>query len=138
MSIYCKLNNLKGMASWLALQAEEEAEHAEKMIEHLIDRGYKVVLPKIDEPPSNFKSVSDIFEKTYEHEKHVTSSIHKLYKLAVSEEDYPGQIMLQWFITEQVEEEANASEIVERLKMSGGKMSSIMMLDHQLGLRKKD
>ena len=126
------------MASWLALQAEEEAEHAEKMIEHLIDRGYKVVLPKIDEPPSNFKSVSDIFEKTYEHEKHVTSSIHKLYKLAVSEEDYPGQIMLQWFITEQVEEEANASEIVERLKMSGGKMSSIMMLDHQLGLRKKD
>lgn len=126
------------MASWLALQAEEEAEHAEKMIEHLIDRGYKVVLPKIDEPPSNFKSVSDIFEKTYEHEKHVTSSIHKLYKLAVSEEDYPGQIMLQWFITEQVEEEANASEIVERLKMSGGKMSSILMLDHQLGLRKKD
>lgn len=124
------------MASWLNLQAAEEAEHAEKMIEHLIDRGYKVVLPKIDEPPSNFKSVADIFEKTYEHEKHVTASIHKLYKSALGEEDYPGQIMLQWFITEQVEEEANASEIVERIKMSGGKMSSIMMLDHQLGLRK--
>ncbi len=126
------------MASWLNVQAKEEAEHAEKMIEHLIDRGFKVVLPKIDEPPSNFKSVADIFEKTYEHEKYITASIHKLYKLALGEEDYPGQVMLQWFITEQVEEEANASEIVEKIKMSGGKMSSIMMLDHQLGLRKRD
>ncbi len=138
MAIYCKLNNFKGMASWLKLQAEEEAEHAEKLIEHLIDRGYVVTLPSIDEPPSKFKSVVDVFEKTYEHEKHVTASIHKLYKMALAEEDYPAQIMLQWFVTEQVEEEANASEILERLKMANGSMGPVMMLDHNLGLRKKD
>lgn len=136
MAIYCKLNNFKGMASWLNMQAHEENEHAEKMMEHLIDRGYKVVLPKIDEPPSNFKSVTEIFEKAFEHEKHVTANIHKLYKLAVAEEDYPGQIMLQWFIKEQVEEEANAGEIVDKLKMINGNLGAIFMLDHQLGMRK--
>jgi ferritin len=136
MALYCKMNNFKGMANWFNLQAKEEYEHADKMLEHLIDRGYKVTLPKIDEPPSNYKSVTAVFEKAYEHEKLVTSNIHKLYKMALADEDYPAQVMLQWFVKEQVEEEANTSEIVEKLKMINGNLGAIFMLDSHLGSRK--
>lgn len=136
MALYCKVNNFKGMAHWFEMQAKEEYEHADKMIDHLVDRGYKPTLMKIDEPPASYKSVTDAFEKAYAHEKHVTANIHKLYKLAVEEEDYPAQIMLQWFVKEQVEEEAHASEIVDRLKMTGGNLGALFMLDSHLGARK--
>jgi len=136
MAIYCKLKNFKGMAGWFEIQAGEEHSHAMKMCEHLLDRGYKVTLLKIDEPQSDFKSLLEVFEKTLAHEKAVTAKIHELYKMALAEEDYPAQVMLQWFISEQVEEEAHASEIVDKIKLLGEKSGSIFMLDHELGKRK--
>lgn len=138
MAVHCHLENYKGFGAWLDAQADEEMTHAMKFYHYLLERGEKALFPKIDEPPADFKSVLAIFEKAFEHEKHITQSINYIYKLALDESDYPTQIMLQWFIKEQVEEEANASEMVEKLKMAGDKPGTILMLDHQAGKRKKD
>ena len=127
--------NLKGFAHWLTLQAKEEQGHAMKLYGHLVDRGATVLLQKIQEPPQTFKSATDIFENVLEHEKKVTGLINRLYALSVKEEDYPLQILLQWFITEQVEEEGNATEILERLRMVGEKGSSLVYMDKALGKR---
>jgi len=135
MAAYSHGQNLKGFARWLTLQAKEEQAHAMKFFDHLIERGATVELQKIQEPPTTFKSPIDIFEKTLEHEKKVTGLINKMYALAVKEEDYPLQILLQWFITEQVEEEGHASEILEQLRMVGGKGNGLMYVDRALGKR---
>jgi ferritin len=111
MSAYCESENFKGFAEWFRLQAEEEKTHGFKLFDYLQERGGRVVLKAIDAPPVEFKSVQDTFEKTLEHERKVTSLINNLNKLAVDEKDYATQAHLQWFITEQVEEEATAEDI---------------------------
>ena len=100
-----------------------------KLYDHVCDRGGRVTLQAIQQPPVEYKSALDIFQKVLEHEQHVTASIHKLYALAVKENDYPAQIALQWFVTEQVEEEKNAGLIVEQLKAVGESKTSLMLLD---------
>lgn len=139
MAAYCHLENFKGFGAWLDVQADEEHEHGMKFYHYLLERGVKVEFQKMDQPPAAYKSLLDVAEKIYEHEKDVvTKNIHKLYELALETKDYPAQIFLHWFINEQVEEEANASEIVEKLRLIGDKSSgSLFALDHQLGKRKK-
>jgi len=137
MAVHCHLANYKGFGAWLDAQADEETSHAMKFYNYLLERGEKPVFPKLEAPPADFKSVLAIFEQALAHEKHITESINYIYKLSLDEADYPTQIMLQWFIKEQVEEEANANEMVEYLKMAGDKPGTIMMLDHQAGKRKK-
>jgi ferritin len=127
--------NLKGAAHWLTSQFKEEQGHAMKFIEHLNDRGGLLNLLAIEQPPAKYKSLLDVFEKVLDHEKKVTSLIHKLYALSVKEEDYPLGTLLQWYIGEQVEEEANATEIVEKLRLIGEKSSAILYLDKELGKR---
>jgi ferritin len=138
MSAYFEANNLPGFARWMRLQAEEEQEHALKFFDFVNDRGGRVVLKAIDQPPVEFESALAIFEQTLEHEQKVTSLIHQLYELALEENDYPSQVMLQWFIDEQVEEEKNATQIVDTLKMVGDKGQALIMLDRALGRRGKD
>nr|MBC7245557.1 ferritin [Chloroflexota bacterium] len=138
MSAYFEANNLPGFAHWMRLQAAEEQAHALKFFDFIVDRGGRVVLQTIDQPPVEFKSPLAVFENTLEHEQKVTALINKLYELAIAEKDYPAQVMLQWFINEQVEEEKNASQIVETLKMAGEKGQALLMLDHQLGERGKE
>jgi ferritin len=135
MAAYCEANNLPGSAVWTKVQAQEEHEHAMKLFAHVNERGGQVVLEAIAKPPANFTGPLDVFEKVWEHEKLVTASIHKLYALAGKENDYATQIMLQWFITEQVEEEKSASEVVAMWKMMGEHKGSELMLDRQLGKR---
>ncbi len=135
MAAHAQNKNLKGFARWLTLQAKEEQGHAMKFFDHLVDRGTAVVLQTIQQPPAHFKSPTDIFEKVLEHEKKVTGLIHKLYALAVEEEDYPLQVLLQWFITEQVEEESNATEILEKLRLAGDKGMALIQMDKALGQR---
>jgi ferritin len=138
MSAYCDAQNLPGFATWLKMQAEEEQEHAMKFYEYLLDRGQKVSLKAIEQPPVEFKGVKDIFAKVYEHEKKVTALINGIYAKAVEANDVASQIFLQWFISEQVEEEKNASTIlamVEKLETSVG---GLYQLDHQLGKREAD
>lgn len=138
MSAYFESMNLAGMAHWMRLQSNEEVEHAMKFFDYVHDRGGRVILGAIDQPPTEWKSPLAAFENAYEHEQKVTGMINNIYALAVKENDYPTQVMLQWFIDEQVEEEKNASTIVEQLKMIGDSTNGLMMLDHRLGERDGD
>lgn len=135
MSADCADRNLTGFAHWLARQAEEEVAHGMRFYHFLLERGARVELQAIDQPPSTFGSPLEIMEKSLEHERFVTSRINSLYKQAVAEGDYPAQVLLQWFVTEQVEEEASIDEIVQRMKMFGTEGSALLMLDTQLGSR---
>jgi len=132
MSAYCESASYKGFAEWFRLQAEEEKEHAYKLMGHLYDRGGKVALKAIDEPPVDFKSIKDTFEKTLEHERKVTGLIHKLYQLAVDENDYAAQTHVQWFIDEQVEEEAIAEDILNQIIMVDAKPGSLFYIDRHI------
>ncbi|MDT8436904.1 MAG: ferritin, partial [Gemmatimonadota bacterium] len=133
MSAWCADRNLAGFAHWMNLQAKEEVDHAMRFYHFLLERGARVELQAIEQPPMDFGSPLAVMEKSLAHEKFVSSRIHDLYELAQKEGDYPAQVMLQWFITEQVEEEASIDEIVERMKMFGSEGPALLMLDTQLG-----
>ena len=135
MSAYLEAQNLPGAAKWTRIQSQEELSHALKLFDHMIDRGNRVALAAIQQPPAEYGSALQLFEKVLKHEQLVTASIHALYALAVKEQDYPAQVMLQWFVTEQVEEEKNASQVVEQLKAVGESKTSLMLLDRHLGKR---
>ena len=135
MSAHCESINLPGCANWMRMQELEERVHALKLFDFVNERGGRVTLQAIDQPPVEFESPLGIFEQTLEHERKVTAMINRLYKLALEGSDYPTQVMLQWFIEEQVEEEASAEQIVETLKMIGEKTQALLMLDRELGRR---
>jgi ferritin len=137
MSAYCESVNLPGIAHWLRVQYQEEMEHGMKLFDFITDRGGRAVLQSIPQPPTEFKSALEIFEQTLAHEQKVTAAINQLYELALQKKDYPCQIVLQWFITEQVEEEKNASQILENLKVLCDKPHSLIYMDKQLGKRGK-
>lgn len=135
MSAYAESNNMPGAAKWLGKQAHEEQEHALKFYGYVHDRGGKVTLQAISQPPTEFTSLLDIFEQVKEHEAKITSLIHRLYEIALKENDYASQIMLQWFVTEQVEEEKNAAAIVDAMRSVGTQGASLFMVDRWLGER---
>ena len=136
MSADCESKCLGGFANWLKVQYNEETEHAMKLYKYVLEQGGKIELMAIDKPSSEFGTCLEMFQKVLEHEKFVTKSIHDLYALAIEEKDYASQIMLQWFVSEQVEEEAHATEIVERLKMAGNSVGALLMYDRAMGERK--
>ncbi len=127
--------NLPGFAHWMRRQSEEEREHAMKLFEFLLDRGERVELQAIDQPPAAFRSPLDTFEQALQHEKEITSRIGALYDLSVEEKDHAAQVMLNWFVSEQVEEEKSATEIVERLKMAGEDSAALLLMDGELRQR---
>ncbi len=135
MAAYCESLNLKGFSHWMRIQSKEEHSHAMKFVDHLIDRGGRAQIRAVTEPPNEYKSAKDVFEKTLAHEKDVTKKIHKLYELALQEKDYATQNFLQWFISEQVEEEARVSEYCEKLKMIGESTNAIFWIDKELRKR---
>src|SRR5208283_3358898 len=115
MAAYLESKNFHGMAKWMEVQAREEWAHAMKIFGHVNERNGRVILKQIDAPPSEWKSVRDVFEHTQSHELKVTEKIHALVKLASDESDYATLEFLQWFVHEQVEEEAQTTNIVEKL-----------------------
>ncbi|HET6847065.1 MAG TPA: ferritin [Anaerolineales bacterium] len=135
MAAYFADKNLPGFASWMRKQEGEEREHAMKLYDFLIDRGGRVALKAIAAPEGDWKSALELFKQVAAHEAAVTASIHNLYEVALKEKDYAAQVMLQWFINEQVEEEKNAAEIVAQLELVEARGTAIMMLDHRLGKR---
>ena len=135
MAAYFEAENLSGFARWMRVQAQEEQAHALKFFDFVNERGGRVMLQAIDEPPAEFESPLNVFEETLSHEQTVTSLIHKLYALALEENDYASQVFLHWFVDEQVEEESSATEILEQLKMVGDKAQGLLMLDRALGER---
>ncbi len=138
MSAYFEASNLPGFAHWMRMQGAEEQEHALKFFDYVHDRGSRVTLKAIDQPPMDWDSPLAAFQNTLEHERKVTGLINKLYELALEGNDYPTQAMLQWFIEEQVEEEKNAEQIVATLKMAGEKGQALVMMDRALGQRGKN
>ena len=135
MSAYCESINLPGFAHWLRVQSQEEMEHALKLFDFISDREGRVTLHPIPQPPVEFQSPLDVIQSTLDHEREVTEMINRLYEMAVKEEDYATQVHLQWFITEQVEEEKAANEVVEQLKMIGDQGDALLLLDRRLAER---
>jgi len=135
MSAYFSSINLKGFASWMRVQAREEFGHAMKFFDYLQERGGRVKLTAIQEPPSDWEFPLQLFEQVYEHEQKVTAMIDELVNIAQSEKDHATNNFLQWFVAEQVEEESSADEIVQRLKLIKDTKSGLFMLDQKLGQR---
>lgn len=135
MSAYFESVNLAGFANWMKVQAQEEVSHAMKFYNYLVERGGRVTMTSIDAPKTTWSSPLSAFEDVYQHEQKVTRLIHNLMDLALTEKDHASVSILRWFVDEQVEEEASADAIVEKLKLVGEKGRGIFMLDQQLGQR---
>jgi ferritin len=135
MASYATAEGLNGFANWFTVQMKEEIFHAEKMYNYVNQQGGRVLLEAVEQPPSDFSSMLDLFEKTLEHEKGVTTMINNLVKLAREEDDYATESFLQWYVTEQVEEEASPSEIIQKLKFIGKDGRGLLMIDKDLATR---
>ena len=135
MSAYCAAQNFNGFAHWFRLQSQEETVHALKLFDMVLDRGGQVTLQPIPAPEAEFESLLDVMQRALAHEQQVTAMIRDLFEVAVKEEDYITQTQLQWFLTEQVEEEKNVGTIVEQLRMIGGQGSGLFLLDRELAAR---
>ena len=135
MSARCASKNLNGTARWLRLQWEEELGHATKLIGYVIERGNEVDLKTIPAPDFEFQSLRAVFEKVLADEQAVTASINAIVDRAVEEKDHAAQVFLQWFVTEQVEEENAAQAVLETLNIVGDQGPSLLIVDRQLGQR---
>lgn len=138
MAAYFEDCNLPGFGSWMRVQAHEEATHAMKLFEHLLDRNSAVKLQPIPAPSSAFRSPIDVFEQALHHEQAVTASINELYATAMQEQDFASRVFLDWFVNEQVEEEKNAMLVVEQLRMVGEDRPGLLMLDREYGQRRPE
>lgn len=137
MSAHCERRAFKGFARWLRVQHGEELEHARKVLDHVLSRGGQPTLGAIPAPPREFGSIVEVFEAVLEHELLVTERIHGLYATAGVEKDAATQVFLQWFVSEQVEEENAATEILDRLRMVGDRPGAALYLDKEYGKRGK-
>ena len=135
MSAWFQSVNLSGFAAWMRVQAQEELVHAMKFYDYINERGGRVTLKTIDGPPSEWESPLAAFEGAYAHEQKVTGMINDLVDLAREEHDHATEIFLQWFVTEQVEEEDSANEVVQKIKLMGEASGGLFMLDRELGQR---
>lgn len=135
MAAWAESKNLKGFSNWFRIQTQEELGHAMKIFDYILDRGGEVVLKPVAGPETNWETPLAAFEATLQHERHITGCINKLVDLAVSESDHATNAFLQWFVNEQVEEEANADEIVQQLTLMQNAPGGLFMLDRELAKR---
>ena len=135
MSSYFSSLNLDGFANWMRVQAHEELFHAMKFYDYILERGGTVVLTAIEAPPHEWDSPLAVFKHVYEHEQKVTGLINDLVNVALAEKDHATSAFLQWFVTEQVEEEASADALVKKLELVGDQGSGLLMIDQELGQR---
>jgi ferritin len=135
MAAYFDSLNLEGFANWMKVQAKEELTHAQKLYDYIYDKGGVVELDSINKPKKEWESPLEAFKDAYEHELSVTQSIDKLVDLAKELNDHATQNFLQWFVNEQIEEEANTKKIVDTLQMIGESKTALFMFNGQLGSR---
>ena len=135
MSAYCSNIDFAGAANWLKSQYEEEQMHATKIYNYLIDQGAHVVLQAVPQPPSEFGSILDVFTSSLQHEQQMTAKLNNLSDQALKEKDDATYNLLQWFVNEQVEEEATVSEIISKLKLVKEDGYGLLMIDNELGAR---
>ena len=135
MSSHCNSIGLPGFENWFMVQYNEEMEHAMKIYDYVNSQGGKVKLMAIDEPLSDFKNPMDMFQKTLKHEQFITKCINELVDLSINEKDHATQIFLQWFVTEQIEEEGNDNDIISKLELAGSKGNGLFLIDKELSTR---
>jgi len=135
MAAYFQDLNMAGFANWMRVQAQEEDMHAMKFYNFINERGGRVLLKPIEGPPTEWDSPLSAFEAVLEHEQKVTGLINDLVELALAEHDHATNIFLQWFVTEQVEEEDSANDVIQQIKMVGEAEGGLFMLDRELGQR---
>jgi ferritin len=135
MSAYCASKNLSGFAHWMRIQFEEEQAHALKLYKYILDRGGRVLLASIESPESEWGGIIDVFENVLKHEGTITKSINDVVDAALAEKDHATVALLQWFVTEQVEEEAGVSDILDQLKLINGAGAGLFMLDREAKAR---
>lgn len=127
--------NLDGFGAWMEAQAAEEYEHAMKLYHHLHERGVTPGLAAIPEPPAAWDSIEAAVDAVLEHERYITGRIHDLADRALAEHDHPSRLLLDWYVTEQVEEEASAEDILRKVRMLAGTPQGLFLLDRELGQR---
>jgi len=132
MSIWLAEHDLPGFASWMRKQSGDELLHARRIIDHLVERDQKVVLPPIAAPPTSWKSAEELCAHVLRNEQEVTTSINHLYTMAEKAKDRPAMVMLQWFVTEQMEEEAAARAVLSRIRLAGNTGVGLLMIDQEL------
>lgn len=135
MSSYFSSLNLDGFAKWMRMQSQEENAHGMKIYDYILQRDGKVVLTKIETPKAIWKSPLEVFQETLKHEQHISSCIHNIVNLAIQEKDHATTQFFQWFVGEQVEEEANAASILDKVNMVGDNKGGLYMLDREMGQR---
>jgi len=135
MSAYFESNDLQGFAKWFRLQAQEEYSHAMKIFDYLNHISGKITLSKIEDPKTKWNSFLSVFQDTSGHEKEITKAINDLMDLAISEKDHATANFLQWFVSEQIEEEATAQQNVKKMQMIGDSKSGLYMLNREFGSR---
>ncbi len=135
MSAYFESENLSGFSKWMRVQSQEEYGHAIKFYNYLLEARGKISFMQIEAPKVGWHSAEEVFQDTFKHEQKVTESIYKLVDQSIVEKDHATNIFLQWFVTEQVEEESTASKIHDRIKLIGDDKSGLLYLDHELGQR---
>lgn len=133
MSAWCESHDLPGFAAWFRNQSKEEVGHAMKIFDFVVDRDGEVTLQEVAAPASKFRNLEVVWETTLKAEQGVTERINKLYALAGAEKDYASQAMLQWFLTEQIEEEKTASMMLEQVRKVGPSSSALFFLDRHAG-----
>jgi|ETNmetMinimDraft_22_1059887.scaffolds.fasta_scaffold00004_31 ferritin len=129
MAAYFERMALDGFAQWMYLQSDEERQHAMKFYHYLVDRGGVARLPSVEAPRWDFSSVREVFETSLAQERSVTEHIYSLYKVAQDQSDFATVSFLKWFVDEQVEEEKNVSDMIDKLKMAEGNPESLLLLD---------
>lgn len=137
MGAWCDTKAHKGFGRWLRVQHGEELEHARKFVDYVLERGGHPAFAAVAAPPREFGTVTQVFEAVLAHEQQVSQRIHALYQAALAEKDTAVQVFLQWFVGEQVEEEAAAQEIVDKLRLVGERPGAALYLDKEYGKRGK-
>jgi ferritin len=135
MAAYLEDSNLDGCAHWMRMQAQEEYQHAMKIFDYMIERGARVELFEVAAPPKDWDSPRAVFEASLEHEKFMTANINKLADLAISEKDHATNNLMQWYVSEQVEEEAQVDDILKKLEMMGADGPGLFLMDRELKSR---
>ena len=136
MAAHLEQQSYEGFAGWMRAQAQEETEHAMRLFDHLLERGERVELATIEGPGTDFGTPLETFSAALEHERKVTAQINDIYEAAREAKDRPTQILMEWFVQEQVEEEDSAGRAVDQLEMAGDHPAALLMLDARFGSRR--
>ncbi|MFQ6047565.1 MAG: ferritin [Gemmatimonadales bacterium] len=135
MAAYFEATNLPGFAHWMRMQNKEEVEHAMRIFEFVVENGGRVKLKAVAEPPTEFDGPLAVMRKSLEHEQMVTAEIHRIYELAKKEKAYSAELLMHWFVNEQVEEERGVGDIIAQLEMAGESPPTLLMIDRHLASR---